>query len=215
MFGKSTKTSVITTLDDTVKNSTHTLQINEGSKTSNALKVLNVIYGLLCGLLSVVLTTTEPFKACGECGGNMKLAVLVFLVYMYYVSIIWLVGMSISIIIAKRTNKISIKNHHGFNRRLSTFIRSKENIFNKKNGELKAFIDRHAYSNSQNSIKNHLALPEDSTCNLQMSSPKSFNNLVSFQSEETMNFDMNLYQYTYDYNNGTGELYIRVGSGYF
>ncbi len=194
------------------KQSLQTLQINQGSKTSNALKVLNTIYGLLCGLLTVVLTTTEPFKACGECGGSMKVAVLFFLVYMYYVSIAWLVGMAISIIIAKRTNKISIKNHHGFNRRLSYFIRSKENLFSvKKPLESKPFIDRYAYSNSQSSIKNHLAIPEESSYNLQICSPRSFNNLAAVQSQETVNLDLTLYQYTYDYNNGTGELYIRVG----
>lgn len=174
---------------------------NPLNHVSNKFKVINTIYGLFCCLIGVVLITTEPFKACGLCGGPIKIAMESFLIYMYYVSITWLLSMFVSISIAKRSNKISIKNHNGITRRLSNFIKSKENLFSTKLFEAHGLLDK---SNDKTAaVANSVSEPKIGL---------SFDHFVQDDAEES-NPDLNKFKYTYDYDNGTGELYVRVGTG--
>jgi hypothetical protein len=158
--------------------------INE--KVSNKNKVLNNLYCLFCCMIGIVFLTLEPFKACGSCGGQVGIAVDSFLIYMYFVSITWLLYMFIDISVAKRGHKISIKNHDGFNRRLSVFIKSKDSLFGPK------FANNNKREEDEEE-SSHLKVPSKQ---------------LRFKLNEESTF-----KYTYDYDNGSGELYMRVGTG--
>ena len=176
---------------------------------SNTIKVINNIYGLFCCMFGVVLTTLEPFKACGMCGGHVKIAIEGFLTYMYFISIFWFLFMFIDISIAKRSNKISIKNHNGMNRRLSVFIKSKESLFSEKLLEKNSLLEN---KNAVNLINNY------DQQNLGVHSGASKNGFIEQIVQDDFNNESNgdvskYFKYTYDYDNGTGELYMRVGTG--
>ena len=157
---------------------------DENSYVSNTIKVINNIYCLFCCIIGIVLLTLEPFKACGTCGGGLAIGVEGFLIYMYFISISWLLYMFIDISIAKRGHKISIKNRDGLNRRLSVFIKSKDSLFGTR------ILDK---------MKNNEEL-------------KHLN--VNFKANEDLyESNSDIFKYTYDYDNGTGELYMRVGTG--
>jgi hypothetical protein len=158
---------------------------------------------LVCCLLGIVLSTIEPFKTCGFCGGPIKLIIKSFLIFMYYASIICLFYLSLSISLAKRNNKIAIKNQNGTKRPLSNCTMSKDNhAIHQKTIELQNLINNKQMKRFKHATRNLYETTETSdhnhTCQL---SQISF--LPYMEHMDDKNFSKsNFFKYTYDNENG-------------
>ena len=100
------------------KNTNAQVDFEKVYSTSNYRKA-SISYGLFMGLIGIVLNTIEPFKACSMCKNPVKLFIDSFYIYMYTMSIVWIIVMSVLLVLAKRQEKVSIKYSTGM-RRLST-----------------------------------------------------------------------------------------------
>ena len=135
---------------------------------------------------------------------------------MHVVSIIWFIAMSLMIIVSKKNRKVAIKNASGSNiRRLSTAKKT-----NNKFGlnSLVNRITKRLKSKKKKQNEQHL------DTNLFSNEPpivylntNKFNYIASEENISMMSShdDVSKYHFTYDYENGTGELYMRCGAAIF
>jgi hypothetical protein len=158
---------------------------------------------------------------------------------MYSVSIVWLLVMFILITVAKMQQRVAIKHPTtGMNRRLSLWSPTKETLtdetvrkkalltrinlfvylvlfflFSKNKAEKKSLLDRiikkkkaeTSTINNSNAKQKNQTKPHTSL----MSSLSNISNSI------IPSADLSKFYYTYDYENGTGELYMRVGVAVF
>jgi hypothetical protein len=128
-------------------------RLEKKSQLAIQYKVASIAYGLFFCLVGVVLTTIEPFKTCttcsiiilngfllslfstkgSSCNSTLKIVIESFFIYMYAVSIVWIILMCFFIIRSKRELKVSIKNPTtGSNRRLSLAMPKNSGSFKSK-----------------------------------------------------------------------------------
>ncbi len=195
--------------------------LNEIHVTSNYKKA-SVSYGLFVGLIGIVLNTIEPFKICSICGNPLKLVVEGFYIYMYTMSIIWIIVMFVLLILAKRLEQVSIKHYHGM-RRLSTVKNFKNSLSPQKKPLRQISNNTDKQSNKEN-IEENFEIEEfidyqdnfkvkfglDDSFDTKMAEDQIKRNLIKQSVKDNSNF-----RFAYDYENGTGELYMRCGVGIF
>ena len=173
---------------------------------ANQTRIFSITYGCFFCLIGIVLTTVEPFKACTKCENPLKIFIESFFIFMYSVSVIWILIMFILIIIAKKRQKVAIKSPAGFNRRLSVVVKNKSDFKN----SAKESVSSHSGDESKSSLTEPDVNLTSTNQNQELS--VSAQSTTSKQENE---IDLSKFYFTYDYENGTGELYMRCGTAIF
>jgi hypothetical protein len=176
-------------------------------------RLLSISYGLCCSLIGLTITTVEPFKGCTKCENYLKIVVDVYFIYLHLISIIWMITMFTFITIAKRNQNVFIKNFTGSFRQMvhpptlpPDFTKWRHKLLfnsNKQNDD-----DDDSFEMIEMINNNDLNRTNDDITKATTTALLNINN-------DTTNNEEPSYHFVYDYNNGTGELYVRVGLALF
>lgn len=138
---------------------------------------------------------------------------------MYTMSIVWILVMFVLLVLAKRHEKVSIKNRHGM-RRISAGllripkIREKSLVQKVKERFKKPDLEMFDAKNESIELNQTESDEKNDTIASDLSIPKRavrYNAKTSNRTEP----DISKFQFAYDYENGTGELYMRCGAAIF
>ena len=139
------------------------------------------------------------------------------------VSIIWIVVMLVLIIMAKRHQKVSIKLATGVTKRLvkenKKMDHQVDNMSGDSGGLFSKFKKLYAVSEgtiTSAAVTSKAPLVEDEIDSVQpLNDTNIKHNMLDKKLAQNSNYEMCNFHFTYDYDNGTGELYMRCGVAIF